>query len=87
MEEEGKKISHFAKLIIYSLSNSKKYSQEKEKLLRGVDILITTIDRFERHRKNNDVFISNSCFLVIDEADTFFDSGYGEVIQSYIKTM
>jgi superfamily II DNA/RNA helicase len=47
--------------------------------------LISTIERFERHFKLKNVFLSNVNYLVVDEADTFFDSGFGEVIESYVK--
>ncbi len=51
----------------------------------GIDILISTIDRFEKHREKNNVFLSNVNYLVIDEADTFLDNSYKDMIDGYVK--
>ena len=29
--------------------------------------------------------MSNVCYLIIDEADTFWDSGYGDIINGYVE--
>jgi superfamily II DNA/RNA helicase len=50
---------------------------------KGVDILIATPDRLDKHHKDNNVYLSNLSYLVIDEADTFLDSGFSDVIKSF----
>lgn len=80
-----KSFIHFIKLKAGAIGLSRTYSQEKKMLNEGVDILITTIDRFERHRAQNNVFLSKAKFLVIDEADTLIDGGFKEIIQEYIR--
>ncbi len=50
---------------------------------KGIDILIATPDRLDKHHKDKNVFLSNLSYLVVDEADTFLDSGYNDVIKSF----
>ena len=76
---------HFIKLKAGGLGLSLNYVQERKMLDDGVDILITTIDRLENHRKKNNVYLSKAMFLVIDEADTLIDSGFKDIIADYIK--
>ena len=46
------------KFKTYSVNNSKMYIREKRELLAGIDVLIGTPDRIERHRENNNLFFS-----------------------------
>lgn len=45
------------------------------------------MDRLERHREKKNIFFSNLSYFVIDEADTFLDSGYRDIVQGYIKLL
>lgn len=38
-------------------------------------MLVSTYERFKYRREGDKVFLSNVCSLVIDEFDTFLDSG------------
>lgn len=80
-----KSFIHFIKLKAGAIGLSRTYSQEKKMLNEGVDILISTIDRFEKHRSQNNVFLSKTRFLVIDEADALMDGGFKEIIQEYMR--
>lgn len=79
-----KSFLHFVKLKAGGVGLERSYLQEKRMLDEGVDILITTIDRLENHRKKNNIFLRQTMFLVIDEADTLIDSGYKDMIREYI---
>lgn len=59
--------------------------REKKALDEGVDVLIGTPDRLERHREKGSLFLSQVQYFVVDEADTFLDSGYKDVIETYIR--
>ncbi|EAS07110.2 type III restriction enzyme, res subunit (macronuclear) [Tetrahymena thermophila SB210] len=87
LEDECKKLIHFAKFTCLGVNNSKVFMREKKALDEGVDVLIGTPDRIERHREKGNLFLSNVSYFVVDEADTFLDSGYKEVIETYIKTI
>ena len=80
-----KSFIHFIKLKAGGIGLAQSFSQEKKMLDEGVDVLITTIDRLENHRKKDNVFLSKAMFFVIDEADTLIDSGFKEIIEDYVK--
>lgn len=82
-----KKICHFLKLRTIGLSNIHPFNREKNGLDEGADIVVTTIDRLEKHRKKQNIFLSNVNYLVIDEADTFLDSGYKDSMEEYINIL
>ena len=79
-----KKLIHFAKLRAGGLYNYHPFSREAKMLDDGVDIVVATIDRLERHRKNRNIFLSNVDYFVIDEADTFLDSGEKDALEEYV---
>lgn len=58
LEDECKKLIHFAKFTCLSVSNSQVFTREKESLDKGVDVLIGTPDRIERHREKGSLFFS-----------------------------
>jgi superfamily II DNA/RNA helicase len=53
-----KDICHLVKLKAGGLCGSATLMKEKELLGSGVDVLVSTIDRFEKHQKFENVFIS-----------------------------
>lgn len=61
--------------------------EEKAALEEGVDILISTPERLEKLKQRKFLMMSNLSFFVVDEADTFLDSGYQELILAYIQLM
>lgn len=63
---------------IYSGQN---HRIETEKLAGGIDCLVSTLDRFQHRRDGQKVFLSNLETLVIDEMDTFVDSGRADDIK------
>jgi superfamily II DNA/RNA helicase len=85
LEDECKKLIHQAKFTVLSVNNSKVFMREKKALDEGVDVLIGTPDRLERHREKGTLFFSQVQYFVVDEADTFLDSGYKDVIETYIR--
>ena len=59
---------------------------ETDKLFEGVDVLVSTLERFLYRRDGEKVFMSNVQSLVIDELDTFLDSGNEDKIRQIIKS-
>ena len=74
----------------FSLYSGQSHRIETEKLNEGIDCLVSTYERFKYRREGEKVFLSNVCSLVIDEFDTFLDSGHeGEIrklIEQYLGT-
>jgi superfamily II DNA/RNA helicase len=62
---------------------------ETEKLNSGVDCLVTTFDRMQHRRDGEKLFLSGLEMLVIDELDTFIDSGregdIRKLLEQYLK--
>lgn len=58
LEDECKKLIHQAKFTVLSVNNSKVFMREKKALDEGVDVLIGTPDRLERHREKGTLFFS-----------------------------
>ena len=81
-----KNLSHFVKLRSISLCNG--YStlmKEKQKLAEGADILVSTLDRLDKHVLRHNLHFSQMNYMVFDEFDTLLDADYGDKITSYIK--
>ena len=47
--------------------------------------MVSTYERFKYRREGEKVFMSNVCSLVIDEFDTFLDSGHEDEIRKIIE--
>ena len=60
---------------------------EIDKIAQGFDWLITTPDRFERHRNANKLFLTNWSSMIIDEFDTLLDAGYEEFLNNIVSIM
>jgi superfamily II DNA/RNA helicase len=48
-------------------------------------VLVSTYERFKYRREGQKVFLSNVSSLVIDEFDTFLDSGHEEELRKIIE--
>lgn len=69
----------------FSIYAGQSHRIETDKLNDGVDVLVATIDRFVYRRDGDKVFMSNVNSLVIDEFDTFMDSGNEDKIRSILE--
>jgi ATP-dependent RNA helicase RhlE len=72
-------------LKFFSLYSGQSHRIETDKLNEGIDCLVSTYERFKYRREGEKVFLSNVCSLVIDEFDTFLDSGHEEEIRKLIE--
>lgn len=72
-------------LKYFSLYAGQSHKIETEKLAQGVDILVSTLERYLYRREGEKVFMTNATSLVIDELDTFLDSGNEGKIRSIIE--
>src|SRR5690606_24211779 len=71
-------------LVVEAFYAGRKFNQEAEASKKGIDILITTPERFEKHWGTN-VFSTKLTHLIIDELDTLLDAGNEEFIGKMIK--
>lgn len=68
----GKLISHHSKLKVEGLGIGKTLKEEKQSVINGVDLLISTYSRFSMQLQKNNLYTSHLKWLVIDETDTLF---------------
>jgi len=80
IEEVIKLFVYDLPLVVESFYVGKSFGTEKKYTLKGVDILISTPDRFKNHWGKNNVYITQLTHLVVDELDTFLDAGYADFI-------
>lgn len=82
----AKTLSHFAKFRGVGL-NVHGMKEQKEKLGSPVDLVVATPNKVLQHMKMNHVHLRDVKWLVIDEADTMFDRGFGEEVRQLLLTL
>ena len=81
IEEVCKLFIHDLPLIVESFYVGKEFSKERELSKKGIDILITTPERFKNHWGKRNIYASKLSHIIIDELDTLLDSGNEEFIK------
>jgi len=71
-------------MAIYGGGDGKDFSQEKNALVQGADIIIATPGRFNAHLNLGYVDLSRVKFLILDEADRMLDMGFMPDLQRII---
>lgn len=83
-----KSLSHIAKFRAVGLGGRTPRSQVAETLANGpVDILVTTPTTLVAYHKDKTLSLSDTRYLIIDEADSLFDAGWGDDCRKIIKTI
>ncbi|OAD70906.1 hypothetical protein PHYBLDRAFT_87748, partial [Phycomyces blakesleeanus NRRL 1555(-)] len=84
----AKSLSHHAKHRALGLTSRTPRQKLLESLADGpVDILVTIPTALNTFVKNETLSLADTRYLIIDEADSLFDSGWGEDCQSIIKQL
>ena len=81
VEEVFKLFIYDVPLVVESLFVGKKFSFERKSNKEGVDILISTPERFRNHWEKKNVYVTKLTHVVIDELDTLLDSGYEDFLK------
>ncbi len=76
VSEEFNKINKYLKLQMVLLIGGISFAEQKNKLEKGVDVLIATPGRLLDHIERGKVIIKDVKLLVIDEADRMLDMGF-----------
>ncbi len=76
-----------ASVAVYGGGDSALYSNEKQALTAGVDVVIGTPGRLISHSNMSYVDWSNLQFLVLDEADRMLDMGFYDDIMRIINNL
>lgn len=78
---------HEVRLKTFSVYSGQKWGVECKALEEGVDILVGTPDRIDKHRKEGTLFFDHLSHLIIDESDTLMDSGYSKHLEIYLQEL
>ncbi len=87
IEEVIKLFVYDLPLVVETFYVGKSFGTEKKYSSNGIDILISTPERFKNHWGKNNIFITKISHLVIDELDTFLDSGYADFIMELTEKL
>jgi superfamily II DNA/RNA helicase len=71
---------HDVPLKVEAFYVGKDFREEKDESNKGIDILVTTPERFQNHWDKQNVFASKLTHLVVDELDTLLDAGNEEFL-------
>jgi len=80
-----KEFAHIVKFRVTAFFGGDKLSIEYKALDRGLDIVVATPERLDRHRKRAKFFIGDIEHLIIDEFDTLIDCGYKDTLNIYVQ--
>ncbi|KAI8983693.1 P-loop containing nucleoside triphosphate hydrolase protein, partial [Pilobolus umbonatus] len=83
-----KSLAHSIKFRAAGLGGRTPRSQVAELLSGGpIDILVTTPTSLISYLKDRTLSLADTRYLIIDEADSLFDAGWGDECKSIIKTL
>ena len=85
--EEFNFINKFLKLQMALLIGGVSFTEQDNKLAKGVDVLIATPGRLIDHMERGKVIIKDVKILIIDEADRMLDMGFVDEIKSIIEKL
>ncbi|KAL9557506.1 hypothetical protein MBANPS3_001360 [Mucor bainieri] len=81
-----KGLSHVTKFRAVGLGGRTPRSQVSEVLANGpIDILVTTPTTLVSYQKDGTLSLTDTRYLIIDEADSLFDAGWGDDCRKIIK--
>ena len=86
----GESVTAYGKNLPFksvNLYGGKKISAEKERLQKGVDIVVATPGRLVEHIKEGNLKLDNINFFVLDEADRMLDMGFINEIRAIGEAM
>lgn len=87
VEEEAKILARYSGLKCASFYGGVGYDRQKQRLAKGVDIIVGTPGRVIDLQESGSMDLNNVGFLVIDEADRMFDMGFYPDLRTLIKVL
>ncbi|EIE27092.1 DEAD-domain-containing protein [Coccomyxa subellipsoidea C-169] len=80
----AKSISHKAKFRSACINGGGSMGQQKEALERPLDILVGTPQKLVQHAEKGHLYWGDVQYVVLDEADTMFDKGFGPEVRAVL---
>ncbi|KAK3279289.1 hypothetical protein CYMTET_12818 [Cymbomonas tetramitiformis] len=83
----AKSISHFARFRSTCILGGGKWKQQENALAQKVDVVVSTPGRLLQHVEKGNVFLGDMRYLVMDEADTMFESGFEKDMKKFLGAL
>lgn len=83
----AKSLSHHAKFRSSCISGGGKFKVQKDALVNPLDLVVGTPGRILQHIEEGNLHLGDMKYLVLDEADTMFDAGFGPEIRKIIRPL
>ncbi|VAH57914.1 DEAD-box ATP-dependent RNA helicase 39-like [Triticum dicoccoides] len=83
----AKSISHHARFRSTMVSGGTRLKPQEDSLNMPVDMVVGTPGRILDHIKEGNIVYGDIKYLVLDEADTMFDQGFGEDIRKFLAPL
>ncbi|CAN6455960.1 unnamed protein product [Victoria cruziana] len=80
----AKSISHHAKFRSTMISGGGRLRPQEDSLNEPIDMVVGTPGRILQHIENGNMVYGDIRYLVLDEADTMFDRGFGPDIRKFL---
>jgi len=79
-----KSLCHHARHRCTAVTGGDKLGAQVAALSRPQDVVICTPGRLLQHVQDNTVYLGDVQYLILDEADTMFDAGFGADIKKLL---
>ncbi|KAJ4752200.1 DEAD-box ATP-dependent RNA helicase 39 [Rhynchospora pubera] len=83
----AKSISHHAKFRSTMVSGGVRLRPQEDSLNAPVDMIVGTPGRILQHIKDANIVYGDIKYVVLDEADTMFDQGFGPEIRKFLAPL
>lgn len=83
----AKTISHHARFSSEIIIGGEKFATQRQQLDRPLDVVVGTPGRLIKHMEEENLFMSNCTHIVLDEADTLFEAGFGDEIKRLLRPL
>ena len=85
--EVAKALSHVCKFSSYLVVGGKSLGKQKERLDSPIDVIIGTPGRMIKHVEQGNLFLGGVDSMVLDEADTLFEAGFGDEVKRLLRPL
>lgn len=83
----AKAISHHARFSSEIIIGGEKFATQRQQLDRPLDVVVGTPGRLIKHIEEGNLFMSSITHVILDEADTLFEAGFGEEIKRLLRPL
>jgi superfamily II DNA/RNA helicase len=84
VEEVCKLFVYDVPLVVESFFVGKKYVNERITSEKGIDILISTPERFKNHWSKGSVYVTHLSYVIFDDFDTALDAGNVKLVEELL---